>query len=378
MTDENQEESQDLETEEDLPTPSESTGDELGLAEDFYKDYEYDETSETETGSGEELSQESDESVETEATPEEEAQGQEDAEKGEQPADETPATQKETPQQEVQEGTFLEYEDHKFKDAGEVSQYLRTVEGRQRVAQVAHRDALHKNQAWIDFGNDPAKLRNRLAELEGVEPDKVSAAPAEKPTALRTLDWQNLEKLVSEGKGMQALATMADNYDKVLEQRLAEVEARVTESSAPMVEREAARKATVDLMTTAENHVTEAGDFMWPEFNRQSPGFDPQFCALFSQVWEQLPAKLAWDENLIGIEVAYDKTKQLYERMKSEEPAAPAAATPAPTEALPPGHTVDAAGKVHDAQGKFVKQTEAELRHPLLANRASPIRKPLC
>ncbi|MHC4701344.1 MAG: hypothetical protein ACYTFQ_12325 [Planctomycetota bacterium] len=216
MTDENQEESQGLETEEDLPTPGESTGEELGIAEDLYRDIEYDETSETETGSGEELSQESDESVEAEETPEQEAQGQEDAEKVDETAEETPATQEESPQQEAQQGVFLEHDDHQFKDAGEVSQYIRTVEGRQRVAQVAHRDALNKNQAWIDFGNDPAQLRKRIAELEGTEPEKVNVTE-EKPTTLRTLDWQNLEKLVSEGKGMQALATMADNYDKVLE-----------------------------------------------------------------------------------------------------------------------------------------------------------------
>lgn len=309
------------------------SGDEVGLAPDFFSNVDAetpDDATTAEAGlsqEGEDQSDGKEEVVATEAAPE-------------------TVSPEELP-------TFYKYGDREFKDPEAVDNHLKTVEGRQRVTQASQQDALSKNNAWVDWSNNPEKVRKHLAELEGSKPEEVKVAD-EKKTFLKESDWNQLKTLVDKGRGMEALASMAHMFDQVMDNRLSQVEAKLSETIQPISDQRQAKEATVSLFTQAENVSDKQGNLVWPEFNRHSEQYDPQFCQMFAQVWQQLPAKVAWDEGMHGIEVAYNRTKQFL--------AAQGANTPAPVteeEAAPASEAGAGTERaMRDEQGRFVKQTE--------------------
>jgi hypothetical protein len=313
-------------------------GDEIGLAPDFFQNADA-ETSDSDTETDDGLSQESEQSggeedVAADAT--ESTPAADDAQASQTP--ETPATE-----------SFYKYGDTEFKSPDDVGNFIKSVEGRQRNTQINEKDALQKNAAWNDWSRDPAKLRARLAELEGGDAQDVVVGD-EKKTFLSDTDWKSLTNLVDKGRGMEALAQMAHMYDKVMDSRLGQMEAKLSASIQPLTDQQVAKEATVSLFTQAENVTDNDGNLIWPEFNPRSEKYDDQFIQVFTQVWQQLPANIAWDENMHGIEVAYNRTKQfLAGRETATEPAAEGA-----TESKPSG----ASTQLRNAQGQFVKQTE--------------------
>ncbi len=199
-------------------------------------------------------------------------------------------------------------------------------------------------------------MRQHLAELMGEKPEDVKVEDKKK-TFLDDTDWQSLKALVEKGEGMQALATMAHMFDQAMDNRLAQMEAKFKEQVQPMTDAQAAKEATVSLFRQAENAMDSAGNLHWPEFNKGSDQFDPQFCQLFTRVWQQLPANIAWDENMYGIEVAYNRTKALLADQANQS-----ATEPEPTEGGTSEATNEKAERAkqmaRDEQGRFVKQTE--------------------
>ena len=318
-----------------LPAASESTGEELGLAQDYYADPDA-ETPDEATGAEDGLSQESDQ-----------ADGKEDVAATPEPGPETATG---TPAEPTQ--SFYKYGDSEFKSPEDVSNFIKSIEGRQRVTQAAHADTMQKNAAWINWSKDPAKVREHLAELEGIKPEEIKLTD-EKKTFLSDTDWQNLTAMVDKGEGKQALATMAHYFDQVMDSRLGAIEAKMQASVQPMQDAQAAKEATVSLFRQAENTMDNQGALVWPEFNKNSDQYDPQFCQVFAQVWQQLPASVAWDNELYGVEVAYNRTKQF---LASQETAAPPAESPANAAANPASERAQTAAR--NAQGQFVKQTE--------------------
>jgi hypothetical protein len=332
---------------EGLEDAGDFTGEEIGLPPDSFGDADT-ETPDDATGADDGLSQEGEQSEDKDVAPD----ATEPAPEGE--TEKTSDAAQASQEPEPKPTAFYKYGDHEFKSPDEVGNYIKSVEGRQRTTQAAHQDALQKNGAWVDWSKDPAKVRSHLAELLGEKPEEVKVTD-EKKTFLDATDWQQLKALVDKGEGMQALATMAHMFDQAMDNRLAQMEAKFTEQVQPMSDVSAARQATVSLFRNAENAMDPEGNLHWPEFNKDSEQFDPQFCQLFTRVWQQLPANIAWDDNLYGIEVAYNRTKAL---LAGQTPAT----EPGPTEdgnsAATDTRAERAKQALRDEQGRFVKQTE--------------------
>jgi hypothetical protein len=322
---------------EGLEDVSGSTGEDIGLAPDPYRDADA-ETSEAAPGADAELSQEGEQSEGEEAAP---AAVDLDSEQA------TEQTTQETPEATP---VFYKYGDREFKTPEDIDKHIKSVEGRQRITLASHKDALAKNDAFVKWSNDPEALRKHLAQLEGKAPEEVKVTD-EKKTFLNTADWKQLTAMVDKGEGKQALATMAHMFDQALDSRLAQMEAKLQASTQPLTDAAAAQEATVSLFRTAEMAADDGGNLYWPEFNKNSDKYDPQFCQVFMQVWQQLPANVAYDEGLHGIEVAYNRTKAFLAAHPLEGATEPGAPKAEPDKS-------PVAGKARDAQGRFVKQTE--------------------
>jgi hypothetical protein len=317
---------------EGLETVEGVSGDEVGLAPDFYTD------GDAETSSP---------AAPDDELPPVESEEQPAVEQAEKPA---PA---EKPASEESDAIYT-YGNQKFTSFDEISNYIKSVEGRQRNTQANERDAVAKNDQWISWGKDPAALRARLAELEGTTPEKITVS-GEKKTFVTHTDWPRLKQLVDSGRGMEALAIMQDNNDKVLQATVAQLREEMSGKIQPMTDAAEARAATVSIMSRARDATDAEGNLVWPEFNQNSELFDQQFCDIAVQVWKDLPAALAWDDSLHGMEIAYNRTKQFLTNYRAANPE-PASKEPAPatTEAAPAQTTE----RLRDAQGKFIKQTE--------------------
>lgn len=259
------------------------------------------------------------------------------------------------------EDVFYRYGQTEFKDPESLDNFIRSSEGRLRKANYDFNDAMAKNTAWQNWANDPAKIREHLAKLEGTTPEKVTTTTGEQKKFLNDTDWKALASLVQQGRGMEALAAMADMYDQVMDSRLAELEGKFDQAVQPIQQRNEAVTYTTNLMKAAANAMDQSGNYIWPEFNRQSGSFDPQFCQLFTRVWNDLPANVAWDENLHGIEIAYNRTRQLYAnnpQLRGEEAQQANDDTTGNANAGTSEAANRAANMARDAQGRFLKQTE--------------------
>lgn len=251
---------------------------------------------------------------------------------------ETEEVEAATPMTEAQRWEF-EFGGRKFDDPEKARQYFSSWNGR-----LAHNDRLLKDA--IDTVNQwDAWYKQHQKRIDGAL--KADDGKETSSDLFSQIDWTHIEKLIGENKGLDAIQYLNWKNSEYLGQMQKalrdELRSEFSATTAPMQEQAAARSYATDLMLAAQQSVDDDGNVRFPEFQEGTATFDPDFVQAFGSVFRSLPARVAFDPGMQGVELAYLKTHQMMTGRQSA------------------GQTAkQEAGKaVRDAQGRFVKQSEA-------------------
>lgn len=332
-----------------LPDPGESSGDAVDLLPDTAPDPEPDVLDDGESSSL------------VDPTPDD---GPSDVDATGSSQDETGQAEGEAPDPGQGVGqAFFEYGDRQFGNAQELTQYLRSWDGRLRVAAEAADRLAGFNDQWVQWSNDPEKIAEQYRKLTGQEissaagdnPDEGTpdySKYADGPTAEH---YKMFERLVQEGRGLDALRMMDEIRNRQVKaqqnQFQNELKALKDELTAPTREATEERNATVSLLDYAYNAADREGNLLYPELVEHSGAFNEEFTTLFADVYKSLDKETRLLPNGDGVELAYQMAHRLWDMSEQSEQTTPN--TPEPV------NRGNAANLARDAKGRFINQSKA-------------------
>lgn len=202
----------------------------------------------------------------------------------------------------------FQYGGRTFNSPEEASQYFNSWNGRLKASDRQLQEALRVVNEWDQW------YQTHRDRIEGALKGGQEKAEGSKDL-LTGVDWDHIKSLIDEGRGLEAIQFLQYQTGESFKQALADVRREISTSLAPLQEQQAARDMAVSIMTAAQQAVDpESGEALYPEFQEGSATYNPDFVRYFGQVWRQLPAQVAYDPQLAGVDLAYLKARQVWDR----------------------------------------------------------------
>lgn len=230
-----------------------------------------------------------------------------------------------------------------FSSEDEANQYFATWNGRLSKQAEVLKEYQEENQRWAEWFDQNKSLVEATMKAE----QQNGKAETPESDLLKQADWNYVQELIANGqqtKAIQYLAYKSNEFVKnEIKQAREALESQFNEFVGPMQEQREIRNTLSGLLNAAQLSADEYGNPTFPEFQENSPSFDPDFVTTFSQVLASMPVDLALRPDGEGIAIAYDRAQLLQARREATK-----------TE------TTSKAGQaLRDAQGRFAKNTEA-------------------
>ena len=258
-------------------------------------------------------------------------------------SDEPVGTEGETPSPQA----WFEYGDRTFGQPEELKQYISSMEGRLRAEAQKAKLAAEANTEWDQW------YQQYRGQIEpSLKEEKASHDKPEDKGLLGATDWAHVKDLIERGDGEKALQFLQYSTDNYLKNQFKSVEERILSEIKPIKAEREQQTFARELMLAAHDAVhPETGDYLYPEFNENSGSYDSDFVKAFAQQWRSLPGQIANDPEGYGVDLAYHRTRAIWNGRAARQTQASEAGKQAGSQARE---------LVRDASGRFVKQTEAQ------------------